>query len=192
MDRLQQLVTATFKVDLYIQNWLQTRHIDFLDTILGMLTNLGSPLAYVLIAILVGIGLGRRKRYWEAIFSLTCLLSAWFLMHYLKNVFERPRPLGEALTMATGFSFPSGHAMLSTAYYGFLVLLLVNLYPSKWNRIVLLAFMVLLLLIGFSRIYLNVHYTSDVLAGYLLGALTLAANWGAMKLAIKRFRPPLC
>lgn len=153
----------------------------WLTKVMAVITNLGSPLAYITIAVLVFLGLGWQKRWWEAGFSISCLFSAWVLMGVLKNLFARPRPGGEALTLATGFSFPSGHAMLSLAFYGFLVLVALNDYPPKYRPLILGGFTVLILFIGFSRIYLNVHYTSDVLAGYLLGALVLAGNWWLMK-----------
>lgn len=177
----QHLISMMINIDLGIQHWLQVNSISWLSQTLAVITNLGSPTAFIMISCLVFIGLGRQKRWREAIFSYSCMVSAWSLMALLKSVFERPRPLGETFTVATGFSFPSGHAMLSLAYYGFLVLMVLKYYPAKWRPLLLAGFGILIVSIGFSRIYLNVHYTSDVLAGYIFGALVLAANWWAMK-----------
>lgn len=103
-------------------------------------------------------------------------------MEYLKIFFHRARPSGEALTVASGFSMPSGHAMVSFAYYGFLALLLLDNCQGRWRYLIIAGFLLLELLIGFSRLYLNVHYTSDVLAGYGFGLLLLAVNrWLMMK-----------
>lgn len=178
---LQHLVSRIVDIDLLIQQWIMGANTLWLTKVMAVITNLGSPLAYITIAVLVFLGLGWQKRWWEAGFSISCLFSAWVLMGVLKNLFARPRPWGEALTIATGFSFPSGHAMLSLAFYGFLALVVLKDYPPKYRPLILVGFTVLILLIGFSRIYLNVHYASDVLAGYIFGALVLAGNWWLMK-----------
>lgn len=97
--------------------------------------------------------------------SAFCLLG--------KLAFQRPRPL-EAVVLESSFSFPSGHATVAIAFYGFLGYLLIR-STSRWNLRVYLFFATaaLVLLIGLSRIMLNVHYLSDVWAGYLVGALWL-------------------
>lgn len=180
------MISTISSTDLLIQQWLQGRSSFWLEKACSIITNLGSPVAFMLISILVFIWLFWRRRWLEAIFAHSCLITAWILMAGLKNVIARPRPIGESFTIATGFSFPSGHAMLSLAYYGFLGLLLVRHLPSKYRPMLLVFFGILILSIGFSRIYLNVHYTSDVLAGYCFGALTLGVNWWAMKYTMKR------
>ncbi|NLB87665.1 MAG: phosphatase PAP2 family protein [Syntrophomonadaceae bacterium] len=97
-------------------------------------------------------------------------------MSLLKDFFGRPRPSGEHLTIATGMSFPSGHAMLSMAFYGFVAYLLAQRVNSPQRRKLIWAVAVIFIfLIGFSRLYLNVHYPTDVIAGFLLGALFLFA-----------------
>lgn len=103
-----------------------------------------------------------------------------------KEFFAKPRPVGETFTVATGYSFPSGHAMLSLAYYGYLALVMLQKCPDKWRPAVKSGAVLLILVIGFSRIYLNVHYTSDVLAGYVFGSLVLSANWWLMRIIEKR------
>lgn len=165
-----------------MQNYLQTNQVTWLVKILNVITDLGSPATYVLVSILAFIGLGWKRRWLEAGFSYLCLLSTWGSMEYLKIVFHRARPSGEALTVASGFSLPSGHAMVSFAYYGFLALLLLDNAQGRWRYLIISGFLLLVLLIGFSRIYLNVHYTSDVLAGYGFGLLLLAVNrWVMMR-----------
>lgn len=87
----------------------------------------------------------------------------------LKNIFVRPRPMGYRLIEETGYSFPSGHSMASMAFYGLLIYLIYKNVKNKylkWTLILVLS--VLIILIGFSRIYLGVHYTSDVLGGFLI------------------------
>lgn len=177
----QQWLSLIIKTDLGIQNWLQSVDITWLRIALAIITSLGSPAGLVLISLLVFIILIKHEQRSEAVFSYLCLISTWTIMKVLKNYFERARPLGETYTTATGFSFPSGHAMLSLAYYGFLLLLLQKYYPR--HKIALRVTCVLIILaIGFSRIYLNVHFTSDVLGGYFFGALLLAVNWHIYRL----------
>jgi len=87
----------------------------------------------------------------------------------LKFIFVRPRPFEWMLIEETGYSFPSGHAMVSMAFYGMLVYLIwqtkISLNKKKIWTIVL---SVLILLIGISRIYLGVHYVSDIIGGFTL------------------------
>lgn len=71
--------------------------------------------------------------------------------------------------MQVGYSFPSGHSMVSMAFYGFLIYLIYNNIKNKYIKWILICSLsILIILIGISRIYLGVHYTSDVLAGFLL------------------------
>jgi len=100
------------------------------------------------------------------------LLPAYALMLALKGLFGRPRPSGETLTAAYGYSFPSGHAMMSVALYGFLILLLCA-KRHKHRKLWVTALLLLIFLIGISRVYLNVHYATDVLGGWFFGLVWL-------------------
>ncbi|RRN77522.1 phosphatase PAP2 family protein [Pseudoxanthomonas sp. SGD-10] len=100
--------------------------------------------------------------------------SALGLMYLLKNLFARERP-EFTLLHASGFSFPSGHSLNSMVLYG-LIIFVVNKYVSNvYLKIALIGLLVcVVLLIGFSRIYLGVHYLTDVLAGFCCGLLWLS------------------
>ncbi|SFG68388.1 phosphatase PAP2 family protein [Sporolactobacillus nakayamae] len=88
----------------------------------------------------------------------------------LKNWVMRDRPPFQHLVHETGYSFPSGHAMNASTVYGLLILLILPLIKSKWIRIAWVALGVaMILLIGFSRPFLRVHYFTDILAGYCAG-----------------------
>jgi undecaprenyl-diphosphatase len=92
----------------------------------------------------------------------------------LKNTVVRQRPEMAAI-IEQSFSFPSGHATIAVALYGFLAYILFRLYKTRKIKIITcVAVVFLVLLIGVSRLYLGVHYVSDVLAGYLVGALWLS------------------
>lgn len=97
-----------------------------------------------------------------------------FLNLVLKNIFVRSRPLGVALIEESGYSFPSGHSMTSLAYFGLFIYLIYCSSLSKKKKffsITLLCF--LIFLIGISRIYLGVHYASDVIGGFFLSIIYL-------------------
>ena len=91
------------------------------------------------------------------------------LNQLLKRILQRPRPTEYRIIEETGYSFPSGHSMISMAFYGYLIYLIYKYAKNKyikWISIVLLS--ILICTIGISRIYLGVHYTSDVLGGFLI------------------------
>lgn len=87
----------------------------------------------------------------------------------LKRLVQRPRPNEFRIIEETGYSFPSGHSMASAAFYGFLIYLINKKLKNKKIKIALIsALSILIILIGMSRIYLGVHYTSDVYAGFAI------------------------
>jgi membrane-associated phospholipid phosphatase len=115
-----------------------------------------------------------KKRRWYSITIPSVALSSLLLMFILKLIFHRDRPVGPLLQAAKGFSFPSGHALMSVTFYGLLVLIVWQHIKQTWLKWTLSAFLTLLILaIGLSRIYLRVHYASDVLAGFAVGLVWL-------------------
>lgn len=103
---------------------------------------------------------------------LTILASECFTL-IAKIIFNRPRPIGAVLLESTN-SFPSGHATIAVAFYGFITYLLLKKIKSKFYYFFIIFVAILIIgAIGFSRLYLGVHYISDVLAGYLVGSVWL-------------------
>jgi undecaprenyl-diphosphatase len=145
----------------------------FFDHCFLAITKLGSFWAVTFLAVGFTILLVVRGKWRDVLFMDGCVITAWWIMIRLKELLARPRPLGEHLTYATGFSFPSGHAMVSTALYGFLAYLALQYIPGRSGKIIAYILIILVFLIGISRVYLNVHYFSDVVAGFLLGAIIL-------------------
>ncbi|MGN1269641.1 MAG: phosphatase PAP2 family protein [Clostridia bacterium] len=93
----------------------------------------------------------------------------------LKNIFDRARPEGYRLIEAGGFSFPSGHSMASMTFYGFLIYLILKKVQNKyikWTSVIILS--IIILAVGISRIYLGVHYASDVIGGFCFSIIYLA------------------
>ena len=142
----------------------------FLTTFFKLITKLCNA---TFLIILTAILLVFWKDEKEKVFIPINLGAIALLNFILKMAIKRNRPT-DMLIKQGGYAFPSGHAMLSVAFYGFLCYLIYRQVKNKALRIVLLIIMsLLILLIGFSRIYLGVHYLSDVLAGYLLGLIYL-------------------
>jgi membrane-associated phospholipid phosphatase len=111
---------------------------------------------------------------WFSIRVLTIALSSLVLMLLLKTLFQRKRPLSPLLKAAKGLSFPSGHAIMAVTFYGLLLYILLHSTDIAWLQYLLAVLLILLIiLIGFSRVYLRVHYASDVLAGFIIGLLWL-------------------
>ena len=112
------------------------------------------------------------KKYRISIISNTLIVVG--VSQLLKRVIRRARPLNIALIEETGFSFPSGHSMVGFAFYGFIIYLI---YKSNLNKklkiLLIILFSLLILNIGLSRIYLGVHFTTDVLGGFILAMLHL-------------------
>jgi len=114
---------------------------------------------------------------WFSIRILTISLSSLLLMLLLKRLFQRKRPLSPLLKAARGLSFPSGHAIMSVTFYGLLAYMLqLSINDDFIKYLVTLLIIILIGVIGYSRIYLRVHYASDVIAGFLIGFLWLVIS----------------
>ena len=95
-------------------------------------------------------------------------------MTMLKTLFNRPRPLIPLMEPATGLSFPSGHAMMSATFFGLLIYFIYRKQLHPTIKIISITLLVVLIVsIGISRIYLKVHYASDVIAGFCMGIIWL-------------------
>ena len=100
--------------------------------------------------------------------SLNLVISA-STNFVLKQIIQRPRPVGHRLIDEKGYSLPSGHSMVSMAFYGFLIYLIYKNIKNKYVKYISIALLsILIVSIGISRIYLGVHYTSDVISGFLV------------------------
>ncbi|MGE5380235.1 MAG: phosphatase PAP2 family protein [Methylocystaceae bacterium] len=136
-------------------------------------THLGDPITLIYASILVVFYLAFWKRSWllAGIMALNMLVG-WLLMDLFKSWWAIPRPVGKHLVLVTDYTYPSGHAMLSLAFYWFLAWLLLKSGKHKGWAVIL---GVIPLLVGISRPLLNVHFPADVVGGWAagLGWLTL-------------------
>ncbi len=128
-----------------------------------------------------------KKHKWYSIKVPVVAIGGVSLMFLLKQLFNRPRPLIPLLEPVSGLSFPSGHAMMSMSFYGLLIFLTwESSYSRRWKWLIMIALLLLILAIGFSRIYLRLHYFSDVIAGFAAGIIWLTLSIWTVRL-IERF-----
>jgi len=114
-----------------------------------------------------------KRHRWYAIKIPVIAAGSSSLNQVMKFWFDRPRP-ETAFYEQPGFSFPSGHAMIGGAFYGlFVYLIWTNVKPLFWRWLLSLVLLLWIILIGYSRVYLHVHYASDVLAGWSAGVIFL-------------------
>ena len=115
-----------------------------------------------------------RKNKWMAIRTAFVLISSLLLMSLLKRLIQRQRPPDPLVDGITNFSFPSGHAFMGVAFYG-LMIWYASVYISNKSvrRMVIISLFLIIAAVGFSRIYLRVHYATDVIAGICIGFVWL-------------------
>ena len=139
---------------------------DSMTVIMQFITWFGGAICICSLTIVLFILLRNKK---IGILIFTNLVIVTILNQLFKLILARPRPSEYRIINETGYSFPSGHSMVSMAFYGFLIYLIYKYVGNKylkWTSMILLF--LLIILIGISRIYLGVHYTSDVIAGFLV------------------------
>ena len=142
-----------------------------LTKIMMVITNLSS--AYVLIAITIGTLLFVKNKK-VGLCVASNLVITTLLNQLLKYIIQRPRPDGYRLIAESGYSFPSGHSMVSMAFYGLIIYLIWKMVKNKKIKYISCGILGLLIpMIGFSRIYLGVHYASDVIGGFAISIVYL-------------------
>jgi len=136
----------------------------WITSIMEGISNLSSPIAIGgMWLMVVAFAPGRRP----GMCALVNLVCVFVINQVLKEIVQRPRPAGFSLVSESGYSFPSGHSMISMAFYGLCAWMVWRYERDRLLRyLCCLSFAALIALIGMSRIYLGVHYASDVLAGF--------------------------
>ena len=167
------LEKESFGFDTTILLWLHQHSNSAIDSLMLGLTMLANPeFVIMLVATSLGLLLWYRRVWAAQIFVLTCL-GGVILNQGLKLVFVRPRPrLWTPLVVEHSYGFPSGHALGSLVLYGFLAVLLADRYPRYRVGIYSIASLISGA-IGLSRLFLGVHYPTDIIAGYAVGFVWL-------------------
>ena len=154
------------QLDKFIASFVIKIRSEKLTKIMINITNIARAYSLMAITLLIFIILKNKK---NSILILLNLICAFILNQTLKFIFRRPRPDGLYLITQRGFSYPSGHAMVSMAYITLITYFICQNIKSNILKIILyIASSIVILLIGFSRIYLGVHHTTDVIGGFLL------------------------
>ncbi|OMP66095.1 phosphatase PAP2 family protein [Domibacillus epiphyticus] len=168
--RAKEVETFDTAVINVVQSWInegRTARMVFI-------TELGSVKFFTAATVLISLFLAIRKRYGWALFFIFVNALGGLFNSLLKEFFKRQRPDVLPLIEQGGYSFPSGHSMGSFIFYGAVSFMLFRLIKGKWKKtIAALAAGSIVILIGLTRIYLGVHYPSDVIAGFSIGAAWL-------------------
>jgi membrane-associated phospholipid phosphatase len=174
-----------FPFDAPILNMLHAVATPTLDHFFVLMTRLGYLWGVVPLDVIVLMSIVLRRRFRDSLFFGIAVIGSAVLDIVAKSYFARMRPdLWLSITPETTYSFPSGHAMGSTTV-GMAVILLC--WPTRWRWPVMFASLLFVLLVGVSRIYLGVHYPSDILAGW---AAAIAWTFGMYVLVDRNAPPP--
>jgi membrane-associated phospholipid phosphatase len=176
------------RFDVGLANALHASTTPYEVNLFAFISLFGGQFALVL-TVIVGLVLLFRKQYFYVVVWLAGIGGGQFLNFLLKQIFHRARPVfSNPFAQAVDFSFPSGHSMMSLITYGLLAYFLVRLVHNYRARLLIVFTAALIIvLIGISRIYLGVHYFSDVVAGFAAGGVWLATCVMAADRLYKRF-----
>ena len=160
------LTNHSFVIDNGVYNYLTTNRNVTMTNIFIILTFLGSTLYIVILNIAIFVYTILRKKYQYSLFLANSLTSV-LANNILKAIVQRPRPDVLRLVTETGYSYPSGHTMIAILFYGTIIYFLFK-YKVKGKWLVTSVLVLLMIGIAVSRIYLGVHYASDVIGGILI------------------------
>lgn len=157
--------------------------------VFAAITHLGDTNTLAALCIAIALVLIAFGRHGFAIGWVVAVAGNGLLIKTLKQIFGRVRPLNsEGFVIEHGFSFPSGHSSGSVVAYGMLAYLALRLLPTRWHLPSLLATVALAVSIGASRLFLGVHFASDVIAGFASGIAWLALCITSIETIRRRYR----
>jgi undecaprenyl-diphosphatase len=169
------MISSVGAFDLWFEKLMLSIRTPLGLQIFNTTTLFGELVTIVGIAGVIAVALWSSREYRPYVVGLAVtLLGAMTSVYMLKDLIMRARPTGMIpAILETSSSFPSGHATFAMALYGFIIFLFYKLYPTA-HRAILVVAVVLIIAVGFSRLYLGVHYPSDVVAGFMLGGVWVA------------------
>lgn len=158
----KEIIAFDFKIYQFFRENIVS---DVLTPIVKIITEFGGFFVIIWLTFLIAVFVKNKRISYMVLLNLFLITG---LNQIVKFALQRPRP-EYSLIVETGFSFPSGHSMISLAFYGFLIFLLYKYAKNQKAKWLLIStLIILILLIGVSRIYLGVHFGSDVIGGYLI------------------------
>jgi len=162
-------------IDIYGKNIQKFFSFDSFFKMFLFITNIMSVIGITIILGLTIYFLRKKDAKKDIIIYIITIFICLVITNIIKIIVKRDRPLTKLLEVS-GYSFPSSHSSISMVVYGFLILLIRKHYKGNFKKIYIAICVLLILLTGLSRIYFNVHYITDVIAGYSLGLGILAIS----------------
>ena len=156
------------KIDIWIYEHIPNIYTPFLNNIMILTSSVNNTYQLITLVIIVLIILNYYKLYIQMIFLSISIIGNSIIFLLIKEIIQRERPISQLIEIS-GYSFPSGHATLSTTLAFSLYLILKD--KVIYNKLLLIICIVFPILISFSRVYLCVHYLSDIIAGIALGLI---------------------
>jgi undecaprenyl-diphosphatase len=182
LDALPTMTALIQPLDSAVLQALFSARVEALTGAMLATSTWGDWRVLIPLAMLCAIGFGISGRAKVARGMLVSVFGAGLTVVVLKALVARPRPpIAFWATTEPWYSFPSAHASLSAAFFGFIALLLIRARPYPSRKLDIALALTMPLIIGFNRLYLGVHYLSDVLAGLCLGALFVFVGRFAMR-----------
>ncbi|MFC1727390.1 phosphatase PAP2 family protein [Patescibacteria group bacterium] len=160
--------------DQMVIDWIIGFKTPLIGLFFNFVTQMASPFFIILIFILLALIMVNKRRKRAAVVALVSLLGSYLLSIFFKKYFGRYRPFG-CLNNGDCYSYPSGHATIATYFYGLLNYLIFRFLPISLRSFLMISFFlaVLIFLISVSRLFLEVHYLSDLIGGFFLGGAWL-------------------
>ncbi|MFC4559502.1 phosphatase PAP2 family protein [Virgibacillus kekensis] len=180
-----------FIIDATVNDFIASFNTPWLQDTMGYITEAGSVIWLSIASVILFIYLMFFSKFsrWVAISFAINMIGISGLTKGLKLLFERQRPEVLAQFDGTGFSFPSGHSTGAITFYGFIIyLILISPLEKKWKWTINSLLAVVIFLVAFSRVFLSVHYVTDIAAGLAIGLTWLFTCITALELTIWRQR----
>jgi undecaprenyl-diphosphatase len=168
---------GTNTIDSDIARWAYTLRNSGLTDFMINLTNLADVIGVIVILITSALFFYIKKNNKYSVILAISTLINYGMVYFIKIIIHRNRPSSEiALVTETSYSFPSGHSIMAIAFFGLLLYFLIGYIRNKSIKMLTIFFgIIFIIAIGFSRVYLGVHWPSDVLASYTIGLIYLCA-----------------
>lgn len=170
---LIKITYSNFSLDELVNGFIVSIQTSFFIEFFKIISLIFDTTTIIILSLIIAVLLFKKKQKKESyLFAALILINSLFLL-ILKKIIARPRPLN-ALVAENTLSFPSGHAGTAVVFFGFLIYLILTKVKSMNLKIVYSSIFVFMVgLIGFARVYLNVHWLSDIIGGFALGLFVL-------------------